>query len=112
MSTFTWTPDFGASKKSKPSVTQVKFGDGYEQRIVQGLNTNPAMWDVKFSLREDDESNEIIDFLEARGASESFDWTPPLSDTEYKFVCREWGMSTDYHNKNTITAVFEQVFEP
>lgn len=112
MPTFTYTPDFGASKKSKPAVTPVKFADGYEQRISQGINTIPKTWDLTFALRDDTEADAIDAFLEARGAQESFSWTPPNSSTSYKFVCREWNRSIDHVNKSTITAVFEQVFEP
>lgn len=112
MSVFTWTPDFGATKNAKPIVSPIKFGDGYEQRIQSGLNSNPKTWDVRFSVRDQTEADEIDDFLEARGAVEAFEWTPPDSDTAYNFICRAWTRSLDHFNKYTIAAQFEQVFEP
>ncbi len=112
MSVFTWTADFGATQQSKPNVSQVKFGDGYEQRVAFGLNTNPKTWSLRFSARDDDETVEIIDFLEARGGVESFEWTPPLENEASMFVCRNWSRTIDRNNLNTVTATFEQVFEP
>jgi phage-related protein len=43
MATFSYTPDFGATKKSQPAVRTAKFGDGYEQRVQFGINQNPKI---------------------------------------------------------------------
>lgn len=111
MATFTYTPDFGATKKNKPSVKVAKFGDGYEQRLAYGVNTNPQEWSLSFANRTDTEASAIDAFLTARGAVESFDWTP-YGGTAGKYVCREWSRSLDSYNRNTIQATFIQVFEP
>lgn len=112
MSVFTWTPDFKAGKNSKPTVSQIKFGDGYEARVAHGINTDPKIWTVKFSAREVSEIDAIEAFLEARGGTEAFDWTPPRAGSASKFVCREWDRSIDSASFDTLTAKFEEVFEP
>jgi phage-related protein len=109
MSTFTHTPEFGASKQLRPRVTAIKFGDGYEQRVAQGLNTKLEVWNLNFVNRTETEANEIDDFLIARGGVESFDWTPPDSATSKKFVCREWTRVVLKANLYSIAATFEQV---
>lgn len=111
MATFTWTPSFEATEASRPRVRRFEAGDGYEQRIRFGLNTDPKEWDLTFSERDDAERDEITAFLDARGAAESFDWITPRGIAG-KFVCDEWQVTLRACNFNTIKARFRQVFEP
>lgn len=106
------TPDFGAQKKSQPRVRTVKFGDGYEQRLAYGVNTQPKIWTLRWSAASNSNADAIETFLEARAGVEAFDWTPLQEATAYKFVCREWQREHQYADINTISATFEQVFEP
>lgn len=111
MPTFTFVSDFGAAINSKPSVTVVKFGDGYEKRQAFGINQNLKSWSLQFSNRTDTDADGIEAFLDARAGVESFDWTAP-SGGAYKYVCREWSRTLENFNNNTIQATFEQVAEP
>lgn len=111
MATFTWTPSFPATEVSKPRVRRFQAGDGYEQRIRFGLNTDPKEWDLTFDQRRDTERDQIANFLNARGAYESFTWTTPRGVTG-QFVCDEWQITLNSCNFNTIKARFRQVFEP
>jgi phage-related protein len=111
MAVFTWTPSFEATESSKPRVRKFAAGDGYEQRIRFGLNTDAKDWDLIFAERTDVERDEIAGFLEARGGAESFDWTPPRG-TAGKYVCEEWQVTLRACNFNTIQAKFREVFEP
>jgi len=112
MPTFTWTAEFGSQKTKQPVVSQIKFGDGYEQRQTTGLNTNPQKWDLQFNNRDTSEIDDIDDFLDARGGVESFDWTPPRASDAIKVVCRQWQRTLASAQFDTLTATFEQVFEP
>jgi phage-related protein len=111
MATFTFTPSFEATEASKPRVTKVQFGDGYEQRAVFGLNANPKEWTLIFSERTDTERDEITTFLDTEGGVNSFDWTPP-SGSAGKYVCEEWQVTLRVFNFNTIQAKFREVYEP
>ena len=111
MATFTFTPSFTASLEEQPIIRRVKFGDGYEQRLPYGLNTQPKKWSLQFLNRTDTERNNILTFLRARGAAESFDWTDPNSYAG-KWICAQWNLSQVSCNFNNITATFEEVFEP
>jgi len=106
------TPDFGASRKSAPAVRSVKFGDGYEQRLVFGLNQNPKEWSLTWTAKSNSDADAIEAFFDARGGQESFDWTPLDEATPSKWVVSEWNREFRYANVNTITATFRQVFEP
>lgn len=111
MTTFTWTPDFGAQLTREPSVKRAKFGDGYEQRAQFGINTNPQKWSLQFKNRTDTETNEIDDFLTATRSVDAFDWTPPRSAASIKVVCDSWTVEAFRNNLNNISATFRQVFE-
>ena len=111
MATFTWSPSYEPTEVSKPRVRRFQAGDGYEQRIRFGLNTDPKDWNLSFNERSNTERDEILTFLEARGAYESFDWTPPRGSSG-KFVCAEWQLTMRAYNFNTIQATFRRVFEP
>jgi phage-related protein len=111
MATFTFTPSFPAELQEQPTVRTVKFSDGYEQRLTFGLNTDPKVWSLQFSNRDDTERNNILTFLRARNGQESFDWTDPNSYSG-KWVCSEWRTSQVSCNFNNITATFREVFEP
>lgn len=112
MPTFTYTADFSAQKKSKPDVLMIKFGDGYEQRQAFGINNVKKMWSLTFSYRENSEADAIEAFLVARNAVESFTWTEPYGSTAELWVCREWTRTIEKATRSTITATFEQVFDP
>jgi phage-related protein len=111
MATFTYTPSFEATESSKPRVRRFQAGDGYEQRVRFGLNTDPKEWSLTFANRDDTERDNITAFLDARGGHESFDWTPPRGSAG-KYVCEEWQVTLSNCNNNQIQATFRQVFEP
>ena len=106
------TPDFGAKRRSKPKVTKVQYGDGYEMRAIFGLNQSPKMWDLKWSAKSNSVADAIEAFFETRGGQESFTWTPIDEATAYKFVVESWDRDFQHADICTITATFRQVFEP
>lgn len=108
--TFTWTPSFPASQESTPSVRRVTFGDGYEQRLSYGLNTDLKQWDLVFENRTDSERDQILNFLNARKGVEAFNWTPPHGGTR-AFVCDAWNAELNACNLNTVRAKFRQVVD-
>ena len=110
MATFTYVSSFEPTEVSKPRARKFAAGDGYEQRIRFGLNTNPKEWQLVFSNRTDAERDLIIAFLDARGGVENFDWTPPRGSAG-KYVCEEWQVTLSNCNNNQIRATFRQVFE-
>ncbi len=103
-------PTYGASKRSRPKVRNVQFGDGLSQRLTYGLNQDAKQWNLTFEVSETD-ADTIETFLEARGGAESFDWSPPDETTTYKWICQDWSKSIPYLNRATITVTFQQVFE-
>ena len=110
MATFTTAPDYGVQMSVKPRVRLAAFGDGYSQRVADGINTQPEEWSLTFSARTTSERDTILAFLEARNGWESFDWTSPAGTTG-KFICPEWTYTPANTATHTITAKFQQVFD-
>ena len=106
------TPSYNARKSSGPTARVVRFGDGYEQRLVYGINQNPQMWVLTWANISETDADTIETFLSARGGSESFNWTPLGESSSLKFVCANWNKSIAFVNRATIQATFRQVFEP
>jgi len=107
--TFTWLPDVGSTQNRKPNVLPAKYGDGYEQRVAVGINSNPRKWSVKLS-KNAIEAKEILDFLAARNGVESFNWADPMGAIG-TYVCREWKSIQSNPGVYEVSGDFEQVFE-
>jgi phage-related protein len=107
--TFVWHPDIGAQREVDPAVEVTKFGDGYESRTTRGINPQHAVWTLTFT-RQVAHFVPILDFIEARGARESFDWIDPLNRAGV-YVCRKWTSFQQSFGIFVINATFEQISE-
>lgn len=107
-----YKPNYSATKTSAPKVLTTQFGDGYQQRTTFGLNQNPKEWSLSFNVS--DEDADIIEaFLDARAAdAASFGWTPPDSNTSYRWICLSWSRELFDFQRSRIDVTFQQVFEP
>jgi phage-related protein len=108
METFTWIPAIDARKKIKPAVLSAKFGDGYEQRAGNGINTMLSMWALEFRGKSRAEAALIEAFLVARAGVEAFYWVDPdgVSGT---YICREWSRTELGAGRMHLSADFEEV---
>lgn len=109
MTTWIIAPSFAAQLQEKPRVLTAGFGDGYEQRVADGINVRPRVWNLTFGARTTTERDAILTALRAENGITSFTWTDPLGYTG-KFVCSEWNTSIENAAANTVTATFREVF--
>ena len=112
MATFPITnPVYNTRINARPKVNTLSFGDGFEQRLTEGLNQNPLSVNLSFELSQID-ADTAIAFLNARvedGAS--FDYTLPSETSSRKFVCTSFPRSIPFLNRVTLSCVFREVFE-
>tara|TARA_R100000805_G_scaffold8759_1_gene10385 strand:+ start:463 stop:804 length:342 start_codon:yes stop_codon:yes gene_type:complete len=104
-------PTYNTRITPKPSVNVVSFGDGFEQRLTQGLNQNALSVNLVFELSQTD-ADTAITFLNSRiddGAS--FDYTLPSETSSRKFVCDSFPRSIPFLNRVRLSCVFREVFE-
>ena len=105
-------PKYNYTIKREPAVNVVSFGDGFEQRLTEGLNQNPITLNLKFDLSQTD-STTAITFLNARitdGAS--FTFLVPNENVTKNFVCLAYNTAVPFLNRVTLTCSFREVFEP
>lgn len=105
--TFSYIPTYGASEKTAPRVLSARFGDGYEQRVADGINSIKRVWTLTFSKSTADMAN-VIAFLANEGGVTSFNWTPPRGASGL-FICREWDSAVQ-DGYDTASFTFEEVF--
>lgn len=100
MSTFNWPPNRDPVKKVTPRLLQAQFGDGYSQRIPDGINSMIRTWSLSFNNRDSTEIDSIESFLRATKGSLSFDWTDPDGYTA-KWTCKQEMTRTDKAGGNS-----------
>lgn len=104
-------PSAGTTVTITPRVNKAQFGDGYMQRVSDGLNTVQEKWNVVWNNLTTDQSDTIRSFFEARGGVEAFFWTAPDSTTTKKYICTSWTPNLLPAGYVSLTAQFEQVFD-
>ena len=105
-------PTYNTRINTNTNQIVVSFGDGFEQRLTEGLNQNPLTVSLTFELSQSD-ADTAITFLDSRvtdGAS--FDYTLPSESSSRKFVCERFPRSIPFLNRVRLNCVFREVFEP
>lgn len=110
MAAFTWIPDRGASRRSKAGVNKSQFGDGYQQRSGDRINSVGFSWDLGFTLRPLAEILAIRAFLESNKGVTNFTWLAP-DGTNYRYTCDSWSDTYNFDGDCSLSAAFDRVFE-
>ena len=105
--------DKGFSRGSAPRVHVMSFGDGYEQRLADGINNLAQSMTVSFSTRPKAEIDDLVAFFESLGGVSKFRMTIDDSNGNetIKVICRQWNQIWAYDDFYTLTANFERVYE-
>lgn len=109
-------PDKGLSSTETPKVLMASFGDGYEQRIANGINALDQKFSLSFKTRTKEEIDDIIAFFVAQKGVTAFNYVVSDSnvggsETTYKVVCDNWTKNYAYDNFYSATAKFRRVYE-
>tara|TARA_B100000902_G_scaffold382069_1_gene419310 strand:- start:3033 stop:3431 length:399 start_codon:yes stop_codon:yes gene_type:complete len=116
-------PDRTLSRSSKPKVRTATFGDGYEQRIADGLNSIEETYSLTFNNRTKAEADDIIAFFDSNKGVSSFSFTYPDSNsgtndsagnpvTTIKVVCDTYNLRYTNDDFYGVNASFRRVYEP
>ena len=108
-------PDKSMTRSTKPKVLFAQFGDGYEQRLADGINTLEETFQVSFNTRTKEEIDDIVAFFENKAGVTAFTYTIPDSnnsgETAIKVVCSTWNKTWVYGDYYSATATFKRVYE-
>ena len=117
-------PDRGLKTSYKPRVLSAKYGDGYEQRVSDGINTLTEEWSLTWKNRSRLEPSKIILFFEVLKGLTSFDWYPTglstsgittsilpnhLVDSSQSFTSRYLNTTVSNNTDSTQATVLEVV---
>ena len=107
---FIWEPAYNMSVTHAPKVKSIRFGDGYEQRMKDGVFADLLNISLSFDGRNVKEASAIIHFLEARSGADYFFFTPPSPyNSRRKFTCREFNSSIISQGVFNLSAPVNQV---
>ena len=117
------SPDRGISRQSTPRVLTARFGDGYEQRIADGINSINEMFSVTFNNRSAAEVDDITGYFASLKGATSFTYTIPDStqtsnvapdtagERRLKVVCQSYSQSYHHDGFYSVSATFKRVYE-
>jgi len=108
-----WCPDLPARKKVKPRKTTAKFGDGYEQNVLDGINNINTEWDLTYKMRTRAVILAMESFLRtnAGGTIKFYDYD---DDQVYDVYYDEWNIEWNYNesrkNVGSLSIKFRRAF--
>ena len=107
---FIWRPSYQSNYSHTPKIKEISFGDGYTQRIQDGINNNLLSLEISFENRTIDEISAILHFLNARNGTESFIFTPrePFNSVK-RFICKEWNDTDSFFGNYSLRAKFIEI---
>ena len=109
-------PDKQMTRANTPRVHFAQFGDGYEQRLQDGINSLAQEITVSFQTRPKAEIDDLVAFFESLAGVTKFrfdlaDSNAGSSTETIKVVCSEWEQSWEYDDYYTLDATFRRVYE-
>ncbi len=109
-------PDKTLTRNNKPRVIKIQFGDGYEQRVQEGINNIAQSFSVAFNNRPKAEIDDIMAFLDNKAGTTAFDFTYPDTNASgnertVKVVCEDYAQTYSFDDFYSCTATFRRVYE-
>tara|TARA_E500000305_G_C3976407_1_gene214578 strand:- start:453 stop:848 length:396 start_codon:yes stop_codon:yes gene_type:complete len=117
-------PDRSLSRNIAPSTRVVAFGDGYEQRVAEGINSIKEQYNLTFANRPKAEIDGIVKFLNGTHGTltgdksvVNFNYTFPDTsgggtERTVKVVCSNYNVTYNYGDFYSLNLTLRKVFEP
>ena len=109
---FLWKPSYNGSVSHAPRVNIISFGNGYEQRVQDGIYNGLISFSATFEMRTEKEARAIIQFLRARRGAQSFSMAhlPPIysdpANFKKLFICSNFDSTFTFFDNYTVKATF------
>lgn len=104
-------PTTSASKQSEAKTLKADFGDGYTQRVGNGINNVRDTYTLSWEDISRTDAKTIDDFLRARGGWDAFYWTAPGATVAKKWICEQWSVTNASTVLDSVSATFIEVFD-
>ncbi|WP_322038435.1 phage tail protein [Burkholderia cenocepacia] len=105
---FAWSVRTGDTGQIDFKVRAASFGDGYQQRLRDGINSKRAKWPITV-IGTLTEVQPILDFLDRHAGGKAFQWTSPIG-VAGRYVCAGYSPRRGAGAIVTLTATFEEFF--
>jgi len=111
------TPDKSLTRSSKPSLLIASFGDGYEQRAIDGINHLKETYNASFKTRPKADIDDIVTYLEGTNGVSDFDFTIPNTNSAgnektVKVVFVDYSINYEYDEFYSLSVNLRRVYEP
>lgn len=112
--------DRAMTRTTEPRKLVARFGDGYEQRLADGVNTIEQKFSATFVNRPRAEIDDITSYFDSLKGVTSFNFTvpdtnatgSPANESTVKVVCESYNTIYVSENCYTCTAELRRVYEP
>lgn len=105
-----WDVDQGFERQAKSNARSISFGDGYEQRGANGINTVKETVTIRCGNRPVAEIRNMDALLRSLNGVESFNFYG-ADGFARRYICREWSITENNGVFASLSATFIQVFE-
>jgi len=110
---FFWKPSYTSNIAFEPNIINIQFGNGYQQRIPNGINFDLLKFEATFENRMEMEAVSMLHFLDQRGGAQAFIYNVPTiyskSNFNTKFIAPNWNVTYNSYNNYTIKVRIEEV---
>jgi phage-related protein len=110
-SVWRWPVTLGSSQTVDLSPLEVRFGEGYAQRVKQPNAARKRTFEVRCERRPVSEIQAMKAFLDSHGGADSFDFVERDSGQPYRVVCKGYTIAYSGHVYGDLSATFEVVRE-
>lgn len=106
-------PSYTTARTTRARVLRAGFGDGYNQRAGDGLNSVIRSWSVVWNALTPGEADYIDGFLAARAGHEAFLWTAPGESAPRLWTCEAWSRAPQRagDTRASMTATIGEAFD-
>jgi phage-related protein len=104
---FSWTPSYSMVVNVAPKLREIKFGEGYQQTLADGINNILLTLNLRFDGRSSAENCAILHFLFNQGGKTSFIYTaPPPHNIQKLWKCKNWSSNEVFYENYNINCEF------
>lgn len=93
-----WVPVLPYGIEQDWRLRKAQYGDGYEQRILDGINALNLKWQVSFPNLPQVKLLDMDSYLTSMKAA-AFPFTDPVTELTYSVFCDAWSISWDVKRK-------------
>jgi phage-related protein len=96
-----WIPRVPITDERQWRLRVSQFGDGYQQRILDGINALDQRWSLTWQSLADTVLFAMDDYLTARKGA-AFPFKHPVSGVTYSVFCDEWQLSWELRRRGDV----------